>query len=99
LSYDEIENTITNGSFAFVVKIKNEIYVIKTFFDHYKYYTAVKKNIYERIGYHRFILRYYEQADVIFKEGRFLDLILQYHRIEIFKDLFSNPDYADAKSE
>jgi hypothetical protein len=99
LSYDEIGDAIANGSFAFVAKIKNKALVIKAPFNHYKHYTAVERHAYKRIGHHRFILRYYGQADVILKGEKFSDLILQYHRPGTLKDSLNNPNYTDTKSE
>src|SRR6266536_2793065 len=86
LSYDEIGDAIANGPFAFVAKIKNKALVIKAHFDHYKHHTAVERSVYERIGHHRFILRYHGQADVILRGGRLSGLVLQYHRAGTLKD-------------
>ena len=76
MRYEEIGDGVGFGIFACVVKIKDWDFVIKTPFDHYKYYMVVEKSVYERFGYYPFILRYYHEVEVISKGGPFLGLVL-----------------------
>jgi hypothetical protein len=99
LRYEEIGDAVGLGLFACVAKIKDWDLVIKTPFGPYEYHITVEKSVYERFGYHRFILRYYHEAVVISKGRTLPDLILQYHRAGTLKNSLNNPNYMDNRSE
>jgi len=98
LKYEEIGDAVGAGSFACVAKLKDWDLVIKTPFYSHKHYMEVEKRVYERLGRHPFILRYYREVEVTSKGGSFSGLILQYHRAGTLEKSLQNPDYEDKRS-
>ena len=86
------------GSFACVAKLNDWDLVVKTPLSPFEHHLGIEKRIYERIGRHPLILRYYHEVEVTAKGGSFFGLILQYHAAGTVQDSLDNPDYEDKRS-
>jgi hypothetical protein len=63
------------------------------------HHIAAEKSVYERVGRHPFILRYYHKVEVISKGGRLIGLVLQYHRARTLENSLNSPNYIDERSK
>ena len=85
---------VGNGSFAFVGRIVDTPFAVKVpssgAGDHY----AVEKKIYERLGHHPFILRYYRETKVVSTAWTKTGLLLHYHPIGTLAAMLTDPQLA-----
>ncbi|GIK02211.1 hypothetical protein Aspvir_006260 [Aspergillus viridinutans] len=87
------------GCFAQVIKVADTGFVIKETFDHpvVGNLQPTEKRIYERLGHHPFILRYYGE----YCQGNGLPsgLVFQYHRAGTLADNLALSNYQDKRAQ
>ena|SRR5438876_8183277 len=102
LKYEQIEG-VGFGLFGTVARVIGTELAVKIPSDEAGDHHAVEKRIYERLGYHPFILRYYGETKVVSIEWTMLGLLLQYHPAGTLAAIFTVPqllaEYANKRTE
>jgi hypothetical protein len=102
LKYEQIEG-VGFGLFGTVARIIGTELAVKIPSDEASHHHAVEKRIYERLGHHPFILRYYGETKVVSIQWTMLGLLLQYHPAGTLAAIFTVPqllaEYGDKRTE
>ena len=86
------------GAFAQVALIPDAGRVVKLSSDGYHTHRAREKSVYERLGFHPYILKYYGEVNLVSIERTIPGLLLQYHPAGTLEAILSrkqSSDYAD----
>lgn len=97
LTFEQVQG-VAKGAFAQVALIAGAELVIKVASDGAHDHFVREKRIYERLGCHPYILRYYGESKVVSPERAMIGLLLQYHPAGTLAAMLSRqqfPDYTD----
>ena len=82
---------LTTGCCASVFLLPDGTRVVKTQFEGHEHKHAVEKMIYERLGSHPSIARYYGEVFVATESSRKAGLLLQYHPLRTLREVMREP--------
>jgi hypothetical protein len=99
ISYDQIDPALGYGTFACVSRITGTNLAVKVPFPDALHHLPVERSIYERLGAHRLILKYYQQTVYITGGQRIPALLLQFLDAGTLEKNLNTPRWKENKTK